>query len=142
LRFVLEQAGSGAVAQLTVSDYISFVTLMLVVFGAAFELPLIIVMANFVGALPAKLLRKSRRVGIFLIFLFAAVATPSTDPFTMCAMALPMALLFEVAVQVATVHDRRKERRLAAERAEPHLDDAVASEIDPIPRRLDWSDST
>lgn len=142
LRFVLEQAGSGAVAQLTVSDYISFVTLMLVVFGAAFELPLIIVMANFVGVLPAKLLRKSRRIGIFLIFLFAAIATPSTDPFTMCAMALPMVLLFEVAIQVATVHDRRKERRLAAERSEPHLDDAVPSEIDPIPHRLDWSDST
>jgi sec-independent protein translocase protein TatC len=142
LRFVLEQAGTGAVAQLTVSDYISFVTLMLVVFGAAFELPLIIVMANFVGVLPASLLKKSRRIAIFLIFLFAAVATPSTDPFTMCAMAIPMALLFEVAVQVAAVHDRRKARRLAAERAEPHLEDDVPSAVDAIPQSLDWSDST
>jgi sec-independent protein translocase protein TatC len=142
LRFVLEQAGSGAVAQLTVSDYISFVTLMLVVFGAAFELPLLIVMANFVGVLPSRLLKKSRRIAIFLIFLFAAIATPSTDPFTMCAMAVPMAVLFEVAVQVAAVHDRRKARREAAERAEPHLDDAVPSDVDPIPRSLDWSDST
>jgi sec-independent protein translocase protein TatC len=142
LRFVLEQAGSGAVAQLTVSDYISFVTLMLVVFGAAFELPLLIVMANFVGVLPARLLKKSRRIAIFLIFLFAAIATPSTDPFTMCAMAVPMAVLFEVAVQVAAVHDRRKARREAAERAEPHLDDAEPSQVDPIPHSLDWSDST
>jgi sec-independent protein translocase protein TatC len=142
LRFVLEQAGSGAVAQLTVSDYISFVTLMLVVFGAAFELPLIIVMANFAGALPARLLKKTRRVAIFLIFLFAAIATPSTDPFTMCAMAVPMVVLFEIAVQIAIVHDRRKARREAAERAELHLDDTVASAVDPIPRGLDWSDST
>jgi sec-independent protein translocase protein TatC len=142
LRFVLEQAGSGAVAQLTVSDYISFVTLMLVVFGSAFELPLLIVMANFAGVLSSRVLKKTRRVTVFLIFLFAAVATPSTDPFTMCAMAIPMWLLFEVAVLVATVHDRRKARRLEAERADPHLDDAVASQIDPIPRRLDWSDST
>ena len=142
LKFVLEQAGSGAVAQLTVSDYISFVTLMLVVFGAAFELPLIVVMANFAGALPSRLLKKSRRAAIFLIFLFAAVATPSTDPFTMCAMAVPMVLLFEIAIQVASVHDRRKARREEAERAEPHLDDAVPSSVDPIPQRLDWSDST
>ena len=63
---------------------------MLVVFGAAFELPLLVVMANLAGVLPAKLLKKSQRIAIFLIFLFAAVATPSTDPFTMCAMAIPM----------------------------------------------------
>jgi sec-independent protein translocase protein TatC len=142
LRLVIEQGGDGTAAQLTVSDYISFVTLMLIVFGSAFELPLIIVMANFAGALPARLLKKSRRMAIFLIFLFAAIATPSTDPFTMCAMAVPMVLLFEVAIQVATVHDRRKERRLAAERAEPHPDDTEPSQIDPIPRSLDWSDST
>jgi sec-independent protein translocase protein TatC len=142
LRFVLQQSGYGTGALLTLNDYISFVTTLLLVFGAAFELPLIVVMANFAGVLPARLLRKSRRVAIFLIFLFAAIATPSTDPYTMCAMAIPMVLLFEAAIQVAIVHDRRKERRQAAERAAPHPEDDVASEIDPIPRSLDWSDST
>ncbi len=142
LRLVIEQGGYGTAAQLTVSDYISFVTLMLVVFGAAFEVPLLVVMANFVGVLPAALLRKSRRIGIFLIFLFAAVATPSTDPFTMCAMAVPMVILFEVAIRIAIVHDRRKARRLADERAEEHLDDAVPSAVDAVPKSLDWSDST
>jgi sec-independent protein translocase protein TatC len=142
LRILLEQAGTGTQAQLTVSDYISFVTLMLVVFGAAFELPLLVVMANFAGVLPAKLLKKFRRAGIFLIFLFAAVATPSTDPFTMCAMAVPMVILFEAAIQIARVHDRRKARRKAAERAEEHLADDVPSAVEPIPEALDWSDST
>jgi sec-independent protein translocase protein TatC len=142
LRILLEQSGNGTQAQLTVSDYISFVTLMLVVFGAAFELPLLVVMANFAGALPARLLRRSRRIAIFLIFLFAAVATPSTDPFTMCAMALPMVVLFEFAIQIAIVHDRRKARRQAEERAEQHLDDDVPSAVEAIPERLDWSDST
>jgi len=142
LKFLLEQSGYGTQAQLTINEYISFVTLMLVIFGAAFELPLIVVMANFAGALPARVLQKSQRIAIFLIFLFAAVATPSTDPYTMCAMALPMVLLFEVAVGIAVLHDRRKARRLAAERAEEHVDDTVPSTVDPIPRRLDWSDST
>jgi sec-independent protein translocase protein TatC len=142
LRFVLQQSGYGTGALLTLNDYISFVTTLLLVFGAAFELPLIVVMANFAGVLPARLLRKSRRIAIFLIFLFAAVATPSTDPYTMCAMAIPMVLLFEAAIQIAIVHDRRKERRLAAERAAPHPDDDVPSEVEAIPRSLDWSDST
>ena len=142
LRFLLEQSGYGTQAQLTINDYISFVTLMLVIFGAAFELPLVVVMANFAGALPARLLKRSQRVAVFLIFLFAAVATPSTDPYTMCAMAIPMAVLFEAAVGIAIIHDRRKARRRAAEHAEEALDDDVPSRIDPVPRTLDWSEST
>jgi sec-independent protein translocase protein TatC len=60
----------------------------------------------------------------------------------MCAMAVPIVVLYEIAVRIAIVHDRRKARRRAAERAEERLDDAVPSVIDPIPRSLDWSDST
>jgi sec-independent protein translocase protein TatC len=147
LRILLEQSGYGTQAQLTINDYISFVTLMLVVFGAAFELPLLVVMANLAGVLPSKWLRKAQRIAIFLIFVFAAVATPSTDPFTMCAMAIPMVVLFEAAVLWATLHDRRKARRKAAERAaQPELADDVASEVDPIPPQLEdgsrWSDTT
>ena len=142
LKFLLEQSGYGTQAQLTINDYISFVTLMLVIFGAAFELPLLVVMANFAGVLPSKLLRKSRRIAIFLIFLFAAVATPSTDPYTMCAMAVPMVILYEVAIRIAVVHDRRKAKRKAAERAEEHLEDDVPSQVEAIPQQLDWSDTT
>jgi sec-independent protein translocase protein TatC len=113
LRLLLQQAGSGTQAQLTVSDYISFVTLMLVVFGAAFELPLLVVMANFARVLPYRLLRRSRRVAIFLIFLFAAVVTPSTDPYTMLALAVPLCVLYEIAVAVARWNDKRRARREA-----------------------------
>ena len=88
------------------------------------------VIHRFAGVLSAKLLRKSQRISIFLIFLFAAVATPSTDPFTMCAMALPMVLLFEGAVLFAVIHDRRKARRRAAEREVTHLDDDMPSSVD------------
>ena len=147
LNILLTQAGSGVQALLTVDSYLAFVTLMLVIFGAAFELPLLVVMANLAGVLSARVLKKSQRVGIFLIFLFAAVATPSTDPFTMCAMALPMVVLFEAAVLFAVVHDRRKARRRAAELAEERLDDDVPSRVDALPTRLavsddNWGDTT
>ncbi len=147
LKIVIEQGGNGTAAQLTVSDYISFVTLMMVIFGAAFELPLLVVMANLAGALPSRFLKKSQRIAIFLIFLFAAVATPTTDPFTMCAMAIPMVLLFEGAVLFAVVHDRRKARRVAEARSEEHLDDDTPSSIDAVPQPLttgddSWGDTT
>jgi sec-independent protein translocase protein TatC len=140
---VLLRAGTDQTqAILTIPKYISFLTMMLIAFGAAFEVPLLVVMANFAGVLPASLLRRSRRIAVFLIFLFAAIATPSTDPYTMCAMAFPMVILFEIAVRIANVHDRRKARREQAERAEQHLEDSVPSEVEAIPRSLDWSDST
>jgi sec-independent protein translocase protein TatC len=98
--------------------------------------------------LSAQVLRRAQRIAIFLIFLFAAVATPSTDPFTMCAMAIPMVLLFEGAVLFAVLHDRRKARRkqLAAAQQVP-LDDETPSRIDPVPQPLGagddgWSDTT
>jgi sec-independent protein translocase protein TatC len=144
LRFLLGAAGSGTQALLTIDSYLSFLTLMLIIFGVSFELPLIVIMANMVGVLPARWLVKSQRVAIFLIFLFAAVATPSTDPFTMIAMAAPMCLLFEGSVLFAVIHDRRKARR-KAEAAQLADEDAdVPSRIDPIPRSLDepWTETT
>jgi sec-independent protein translocase protein TatC len=133
-------------AILTITKYIGFVTLMLVMFGAAFELPLLVVMANLAGVLSAQVLKRTQRISIFLIFVFAAVATPSTDPFTMCAMALPMVLLFEGAVLFAIVHDRRKARREAAERAEEYPDDNLPSRVDAIPTAIGaddgWTDTT
>lgn len=150
LNILLTQAGNNVQALLTVNDYLSFVTLMLVIFGAAFELPLLVVMANLAGVLSSKVLKKSQRIAIFLIFLFAAVATPSTDPFTMCAMAVPMVLLFEGAVLFSVVHDRRKARRKAAARAAEaalgHPEDDVPSRIDALPQRYGaddgWGDTT
>jgi len=128
-------AGEGTQAALTIKDYISFVILMLVIFGASFELPLLIVMLNLARILPYRVLRRSQRIAIFLIFLFAAVATPSTDPFTMIGMALPMCVLFELAVLWCYVHDKRRARRLAAEEA-AQLPDDVASSVNPIPEAL------
>jgi sec-independent protein translocase protein TatC len=118
---------------------------MLVIFGAAFELPLLVVMANLAGAVSGKLLKKSQRAAIFLIFVFSAMATPSTDPFTMCAMALPMCLLFEGAVLFAVVHDRRKARRAAEAGADREVDDLTPSRVEAIPEPLradSWSDTT
>ena len=145
LRVLLEQSGYGTQAQLTISEYISFVTLMLVVFGAAFELPLLVIMANLAGVLSARVLRRSQRLAIFLIFAFAAVATPTTDPFTMIAMAAPMVLLFEGAVLFAVVRERRVARRTAAQGPPDYSSDAVPSAIDPIPEPLShdgWTEST
>ena len=141
LNVLIGTAGSGTIAVLTANGYLSFVTLLLVVFGAAFELPLLVVMANFVGVLSAKLLRKSQRISIFLIFLFAAVATPSTDPFTMCAMAVPMC---HPVRGRGGVRDDPRSSQGAARYVAPADGSSRRHEIDPIPRPLGetWGDTT
>jgi sec-independent protein translocase protein TatC len=135
LDVLITSAGNGVQASLDVTSYITFVILMLVIFGASFELPLLIVMLNLVRVLPFSVLKRSQRLGIFLVFVFAAVATPSTDPFTMTAMAVPMCVLFEAAVLFAFLNDRRRARRQAAEEA-AQLPDDVASTVDPFPEQL------
>jgi sec-independent protein translocase protein TatC len=129
LALLVNLAGSGTVAVIAVPNYISFVTSMLLVFGAAFELPLLISMLNLVGVLPAARLIRWQRIAIFLIFVFAAVATPSQDPISMCMLAIPMSLLFELSVLLAWLHDRRKARR-EAETGFGALDDDEMSPLD------------
>lgn len=107
LAFLLGFASGGIVSLLQFSNYLSFVVAMVLIFAVSFELPLIVVMLNLVGIVSAARLRRWARGVTFGIFAFAAVATPSQDPFTMTALAVPMCLLYGLAVLIATVHDRR-----------------------------------
>ena len=88
LNFLLGFGGNGVKSLLTVTDYLSFVTHLLIVFGASFLFPLVIILLNLAGVLSAKRLAKWRRIEIFLVFVFAGFVTPSGDPFTMPALAL------------------------------------------------------
>jgi sec-independent protein translocase protein TatC len=81
-------------------------------------------------------LRKSRRWIFFLTIVFAAFVTPTQDPFTMLLMAGPMVLLFEVAIQIARIVDRRRAKREAIEGFHD-LDDDEASPLDASPSSLD-----
>ena len=93
------------------NDYLQFFTRTLLVFGLAFEIPVFVVMLNRAGVVKGKTLGAYRPWIIIGIFVFAAAATPSTDPFTMTIMAVPMVLLYLLAEVSARVHDRRAEQR-------------------------------
>jgi sec-independent protein translocase protein TatC len=104
---------SGVTNLQDINLYLSFLLRLMVVFGIAFLIPLLVVMLNFLGVVKAAQLRKYRTYVIFGTFVFGAVATPSTDPFSMLALAVPMTLLFLAAEVVTHIHDRRAARRLA-----------------------------
>ncbi|QWC87048.1 twin-arginine translocase subunit TatC [Nocardioidaceae bacterium] len=91
-------------------EYFGFISKMLLVFGIAFEIPLFVIMLNLAGVVSGKTLGRHRPWIILGTFIFAAVATPSTDPFSMLMLAIPMTLLFFVSEVVARVVDRRRQR--------------------------------
>ncbi|HEX8927294.1 MAG TPA: twin-arginine translocase subunit TatC [Actinomycetota bacterium] len=136
LRLLLGLAGDGVVVALTAEDYIGFVISLLLAFGVSFELPLIAVVLNLVGVLSHAVLARSRRWIYFLTIVFAAFITPTQDPFTMLLMAGPMCVLFELAIQVARVVDKRRAKREAALGLQG-LDDDEASPLDAAPSPLD-----
>nr|WP_184675689.1 twin-arginine translocase subunit TatC [Saccharothrix violaceirubra] len=117
-------------------DYIDFVLALLLIFGVSFELPLIVVMLNQVGVVSYEKLAKWRRGIVFALFIFAAIATPGTDPISMVALAVALTLLFELAIQVARVHDRRAARRRKAEGLDD-LDDDEAAPFDYTPTQIE-----
>ena len=95
------------------NEYLQFFTRTLLVFGLAFEIPVFVVMLNRAGVVSGKSLGAHRPWIIVGIFIFAAVATPSADPFTMTFMAVPMVILFLISEVIARAHDRRKAARSA-----------------------------
>ena len=90
--------------------YLSFLIRMMLVFGVAFEIPLFVVMLNLAGVVSGKTLGAYRPWIVIGTFVFAAVATPSTDPFAMIFRAVPMAWLFRVSEVIARAGDRRRAR--------------------------------
>lgn len=82
------------------SKYLGLVTLMMIAFGLAFEFPLLLIFLQLVGILESRQLRGFRRWAIVLIFVFVAVITPSGDPYSLLALALPMYLFYEAAILI------------------------------------------
>lgn len=91
-----------------VNKFLQFESIMLLVFGAAFLLPVVLVALNALGILRGRTMGKFRNVAIFACFVFGAVATPSVDPFSMLALAMPMALMYVLSEVICRTSDRRK----------------------------------
>jgi sec-independent protein translocase protein TatC len=114
LHFLLGLTPEGVRPLITIDTYFGYVMAMLLIFGIAFELPLVLVMLNLAGAVSHAFIRKWRRVMIFLVFVFAGAATPSPDPFSMLLLAVPCVILVELAELFVWLNDRRRARREAA----------------------------
>jgi len=106
LKFLLNIGGSDLTPLLTADKYISLVSLMILAFGLAFEFPVILMFLLLARVLTTQQLRKWRRISIVVIVTFAAVITPSQDPYSLFAMAIPMYIFYEMCIIIGRIMKR------------------------------------
>jgi len=114
LDFLISWAGEDIQANFQVSKYISLVGLMIAAFGITFEFPVLLVFLQLVGVLTPQTLLKQWRYAIVVIFVIAAVITPSGDPYSMMALAGPMLIFYMISIVIGRVAQKRKQAREAA----------------------------
>ena len=97
----------GVDSKFTFANYISFVTMLMLVFGIAFQTPVAIFFLNKTGLVSVRALRKSRKFVLLGIFVAAAMATPP-DIISQITLGIPLYLLFELGILLSWLSERRK----------------------------------
>jgi len=103
-------AGSSNV--INASEYVLFAIRVLLIFGLAFVMPVVLVLLNFAGILTAASILKSWRLAIFIIAVVSAIATPAAEPMSMFLLMLPLTGLYFIAVAITHLRDRAQRRKL------------------------------
>ena len=111
VRFLTSFTPEGGSNIIVAQDYLGFVMRLLLGFGIAFLLPVVIVGMNLAGLVRGRTLVRSWRWMTVLCMTFAAIATPTPDITAMFILAMPMLLLFVIAINICLVNDRRCNRR-------------------------------
>jgi sec-independent protein translocase protein TatC len=115
-------------------DYLDFVLRLILIFGIAFELPVFLVSLNLIGVLSGKSILRPWRFAIFAITFFVAAFSPTADPLSMAALAVPLVIFYFGAGGIALLVDKRRDRksRLVGDDEAASIDD-VAPIDEPTP---------
>jgi sec-independent protein translocase protein TatC len=106
LEFLLGVGGPNLNPMLTGDKYVSLIALMILAFGLAFEFPVLLMFLLLARVVSTRQLRRSRRIALIAVVVFAAVITPSQDPFSLFAMAIPMYAFYEASILLGRILKR------------------------------------
>lgn len=132
IKVLLSLTPGGSANILSLDEVLDFTIRMVLVFGLAFELPLLLIMLNLVGIVSGRRMLGWWRGVVMGVFVFGAVATPTTDPVGMIALSGPIVVLYFAAVAFSMLNDKRRARKEAS-----GLGDDEASELDLTPESID-----
>lgn len=106
IKFMIDIGGSNVQTLLNPGPYLKLIFLMMAVFGLVFEIPVILVFLQLARVVKSTQLKRFRRYAIVINFAGAAILTPSGDPYSLLAMALPMCAFYEIAIIIGRVLKR------------------------------------
>lgn len=110
IKFLLSFSRQNIKPMITLDSYITFLNNMILAFGLVFQLPLVILLLSILGIVTPQILKKMRKYAILIIFIFAAVITPSADALSQVMMALPVLILYEISVIICIIVTKKRER--------------------------------
>lgn len=105
----------GGKSSYQIGKYISFISQLVLVFGISFQMPIVVTILVKLDLLTAAVMRSTRSYAWVIIIVVAAVLTPSPDAFTMGLLAVPLILLYEICIVIASIIERSREKRERAE---------------------------
>jgi len=130
LHFLLSYGlASGFIAQISIAQFVGFILWFLLVFGLIFEVPLALTLMAKLGWVDAPLLRQYRKWAFLGSFLFAAILTPTPDPFNQCIMAIPMYFFYEVGIISAQIFGKKTPQESSESAPESSSAPAVARPV-------------
>lgn len=132
VKVLLSLTPGGSANILSLDEVLDFTIRMVLIFGLAFELPLLLIMLNMVGIVSGRRMIGWWRGVVMGVFVFGAVATPTTDPVGMIALSGPIVVLYFMAVAFSLLNDRRRRRN----NPDAELDDDEASDLDLTPESV------
>ena len=110
LKFLQSMGGNDVVYQYSAQKYLMLIVYMMVAFGVGFQFPIVVIFLQLVGVVTPQQLSGFRRFAIVIIFVVAAVITPSADPISLLSLSIPMCLFYEISILVGRVVVRRRNR--------------------------------
>jgi sec-independent protein translocase protein TatC len=111
LGFLISVGGSHLSQIFSPNSYIQLILLLMLAFGLTFEFPVVLVGLEFANVLTAEKLSHWRRPAIIIMVIFAAVVTPSSDPFSMLALAIPLLVFYEASIVIGKILARSRAKR-------------------------------
>ncbi|MFP5297735.1 MAG: twin-arginine translocase subunit TatC [Actinomycetota bacterium] len=108
LEFLVGFGGDNLTPLFTAKEYLSFVSMIIIIFGVVFELPLLLYFLGLAEIVSLEALRKARRMAIVGITMLSALVTPSQDPYTMLAMSVPLYALYELVIALLGIREKRR----------------------------------
>jgi sec-independent protein translocase protein TatC len=114
LGFLHAVGGPGIQDIFAPGQYIGLIMALMAIFGLSFEFPVVLVALELAHVLTPAMLVRARRIAVICIVVVSGVITPSSDPFSMLAMAVPMLAFYEISILIGKVLTRRESRRLSS----------------------------